>query len=67
MRKSAAGLSLGMFVFVTMGDFTYNLSVVLFSVDIRTLPWILGTGWSLIFDVFVSVKLKEDFAESPRK
>ena len=57
-----------MFVFVTMGDFTYTLSVLLFSVDrvfiIRTLPWILGSGWSLIFDVFVSVKLVEDFAEN---
>lgn len=47
-----------MFIFVTLGDFTYLLGVLLFSVDrtfiIHTLPWIVGSGWSVIFDVFVS-------------
>ena len=47
-----------MFVFVTFGDSTYVLSVLLFSVDkvfiIRTLPWLLGAAWSVLFDVFVS-------------
>ena len=59
MRCSVSGLSLLMFVFVTMGDFTYLFSVLLFSVEkvfiIRTLPWILGSAWSLFFDIFVSV------------
>ena len=58
MRCSVSGLSLLMFIFVTLGDSTYVLSVLLFSVEkafiIRTLPWIAGSGWSVIFDVFVS-------------
>ena len=69
MRCSVKGLSLLMFFFVTMGDFTYLFSVLLFSVDkvfiIRTLPWILGSGWSLFFDIFVSAKSYPQNVEFP--
>ena len=58
MRCSVSGLSLLMFLFATLGDITYLLNLLLFSVDkvfiIRTLPWIVGSCWSIIFDVFVS-------------
>ena len=58
MRCSVSGVSLLMFIFVTLGDSTYLIGVLLHSVDkvfiIRTLPWIMGSGWSVIFDVFVS-------------
>ena len=47
-----------MSVFITLGDFTYVFSILLFSIDkvflIRTLPWILGSSWSFFFDVIVS-------------
>ena len=58
MRCSVNGLSLLMFSLITLGDSTYLLGVLLFRVDkvfiIRTLPWIVGSAWSVFFDVFVS-------------
>ena len=62
MRCSVAGLSLLMFFFVSMGDGTYLLSLLLFRVDkvfiLRTLPWIAGSVWSVFFDVIVSLASK---------
>lgn len=53
-----SGLSLLTFLFVTVGDGAYFLSVLLFSVDkvfiVQTLPWIAGSAWSVFFEGFVS-------------
>lgn len=41
-----------------MGDVAYTASVLMYSVDkvfiLRTLPWLLGSGWSIIFELIVS-------------
>ena len=59
MRCSVTGLSLTMFIFVTIGDSSYLLGVLLFSVDkafiLHTLPWIAGSISSIFFDVVVSL------------
>ena len=56
-----------MSVFITLGDFTYVFSILLFSIDkvflIRTLPWILGSSWSFFFDVIVSCFDQEFYTE----
>ena len=57
MRCSVSGLSLLMFIFITLGDSAYLLGILLFSVDrvyiIQTLPWIAASIWSILFDIFV--------------
>ena len=54
-----SGLSLLTFLFATVGDSAYFLSVLLFSVEkvfiVRTLPWIAASVWSVFFEGFVSL------------
>ncbi|KAI9267635.1 PQ loop repeat-domain-containing protein [Helicostylum pulchrum] len=53
-NESVEGLSLVMFIFSVVGNFTYCVSIVLESTDPTYLlinyPWILGSGGTLFFD-----------------
>ncbi|KAI8891034.1 PQ-loop-domain-containing protein [Backusella circina FSU 941] len=53
-NESVEGLSLTMFVFSVVGNITYCLSIILFSLDPTFLlvnyPWLLGSGGTLFFD-----------------
>ncbi len=59
MHSSADGLSLLFVVFVALGNFTYILNILVFSVErvylIRSLPWIVGSVVPLFFDIVVSI------------
>ncbi|KAF9897074.1 hypothetical protein BX616_006231 [Lobosporangium transversale] len=52
--KSCEGLSIMMFVFSVFGNVLYVASIFLFSIEldylIRNLPWVLGSGGTLVFD-----------------
>ncbi len=47
-----------MFVFVTLGDGTYLLSIILYRTDllfiVQKLPWSVGSAWSFFVDLVVS-------------
>lgn len=53
-RKSVGGLSFFMFLMAVMGNTTYALSVLMYSVDgdfiIDKLPWLCGSMGTLVFD-----------------
>ncbi|KAJ1924733.1 putative vacuolar membrane transporter for cationic amino acids [Tieghemiomyces parasiticus] len=54
VSQSCEGLSLPMFVMCVMGNFTFTLSVVIFSVEpqylLVNLPWILGSTLTIFMD-----------------
>ena len=53
-RKSVDGLSLPMFLMAVLGNLTYGLGILLYSVDkifiLRKLPWLIGSIGTLCFD-----------------
>ncbi|CAG8600557.1 1866_t:CDS:2, partial [Dentiscutata heterogama] len=52
--KSTEGLSLGMFCFSVLGNITFCLSILSYSMEYEhlliNLPWMLGSGGTLFFD-----------------
>ena len=61
MRCSVEGLSLYMFILAVLGNVTYGLGILLYSVDgiflLQKLPWLVGSIGTLSFDITVSLSL----------
>jgi hypothetical protein len=61
MRCSVEGLSLYMFILAVLGNVTYGLGILLYSVDsiflLQKLPWLVGSIGTLSFDITVSLPL----------
>ena len=59
MRCSVEGLSLYMFILAVLGNVTYGLGILLYSVDsiflLQKLPWLVGSVGTLCFDITVSL------------
>ena len=59
-RKSTEGLSLLMFIMAVMGNLTYGLGILLYSVDkifiLQKLPWLVGSIGTLCFDFTIFVQ-----------
>ena len=59
-RKSTYGLSLPMFIMAVMGNLTYGLGILLYSVDkifiLQKLPWLIGSIGTLCFDFTIFVQ-----------
>ncbi|CAG8442668.1 6771_t:CDS:2 [Ambispora gerdemannii] len=59
-NQSCEGLSLSMFFFSVLGNFTYCSSILFHSVDrkfiLRNLPWLIGSGGTLLFDFMIFVQ-----------
>ena len=58
MRCSVDGLSVHMFILSVLGNVTYGLGILLYSVDgiflLQKLPWLVGSLGTMVFDVIVS-------------
>ena len=58
VRCSVDGLSLPMFIMAVLGNLTYALGVLLYSVEphflLPSLPWLVGSVGTLMFDATVS-------------
>ena len=58
MRCSVEGLSVHMFILAILGNVTYGLGILLYSVNgiflLQKLPWLIGSIGTLCFDVTVS-------------
>ncbi|CAG8555144.1 2807_t:CDS:2, partial [Cetraspora pellucida] len=52
--QSTEGLSLAMFCYCALGNITFCLSIIIYSVEFKyllsNLPWTVGSGSSLLFD-----------------
>ena len=61
MRCSVEGLSIHMFILSILGNVTYGLGILLYSVDgiflLQKLPWLIGSLGTMIFDITVSFSL----------
>ena len=59
-RRSTYGLSLPMFIMAVMGNLTYGLGILLYSVDktfiLQKLPWLIGSIGTLCFDFTIFVQ-----------
>ena len=59
-RRSTAGLSLIMFIMAVMGNLTYGLGILLYSLDsiflLRKLPWLIGSVGTLCFDFTIFIQ-----------
>eukprot|EP00800_Vazella_pourtalesii_P003710 TRINITY_DN1381_c0_g2_i1.p1 TRINITY_DN1381_c0_g2~~TRINITY_DN1381_c0_g2_i1.p1 ORF type:complete len:329 (+),score=25.00 TRINITY_DN1381_c0_g2_i1:425-1411(+) len=59
-RRSTSGLSLPMFIMAVMGNLTYGLGILLYSVDsiflLRKLPWLVGSIGTLCFDFTIFIQ-----------
>ncbi|KAI6653822.1 hypothetical protein LOD99_3325 [Oopsacas minuta] len=59
-RKSTDGLSLPMFIMAVMGNLTYGLGILLYSVEtiflLRKLPWLVGSIGTLCFDFTIFIQ-----------
>ena len=58
MRCSVEGLSVHMFILSVLGNVTYGLGILLYSVDgvflLQKLPWLVGSLGTMVFDIIVS-------------
>ena len=58
MRCSVEGLSVYMFILSVLGNVTYGLGILLYSVDgiflLQKLPWLVGSLGTMVFDIIVS-------------
>ena len=58
MRCSVEGLSINMFILSVLGNVTYGLGILLYSVDgvflLQKLPWLVGSLGTMVFDFTVS-------------
>ncbi|KAI8321674.1 PQ-loop-domain-containing protein [Martensiomyces pterosporus] len=54
-KKSCEGLSIGMFIFSILGNVSFTLSLLLYSLDnnyiLANIPWIIGSTGTLFFDL----------------
>ncbi|CAB4394555.1 uncharacterized protein OCT59_018019 [Rhizophagus irregularis] len=59
-NKSTEGLSLAMFCFCVLGNITYSLSIIFFSIEphylLMNLAWLVGSGGTLIFDFIIFIQ-----------
>ncbi|KAI9208014.1 uncharacterized protein BJ171DRAFT_455983 [Polychytrium aggregatum] len=59
-NKSCEGLSLLMFLFSTVGNVTYCMSILLVSLEpeylARNVPWLLGSAGTLLFDGIIFIQ-----------
>ena len=59
-RRSTSGLSLPMFIMAVMGNLTYGLGILLYSLDdiflLRKLPWLIGSIGTLCFDFTIFIQ-----------
>ncbi len=57
-----AGLSLQLFIFAVLGNLTYVLSILLTSVEkdyiLDSLPYIVGSGGTLFFDIVIFIQFR---------
>ena len=58
MRCSVEDLSVHMFILSVLGNVTYGLGILLYSVDgiflLQKLPWLVGSLGTMVFDIIVS-------------
>ncbi|ORX74421.1 hypothetical protein DL89DRAFT_319956 [Linderina pennispora] len=56
-KKSCEGLSIGMFIFSILGNVSFTMSLMLYSLNsdyiLANIPWILGSTGTLFFDLAI--------------
>ena len=64
MCCSVEGLSVHMFILAILGNLTYGLGILLYSVNgiflLQKLPWLIGSIGTLCFDITVSFLNRND-------